>query len=240
MGNTTGTIKLPSSDNHNVIEANERLKKFLTKNPNLLIKKSPREISQLEYDQTGKPILNKKCLEQLCSSITQIIEESFEISSNIFDHGDNYRNRVIEEHFKDFKIQKIKIPFADCMGNPFSGNPHEIELTTSYIAVSKIIDIYNYICEVFKNSPLFANTLRDCLLDYNSNPNVSRNEVNKELSIFWDYNHEDPTEDTTEDSKKGGSKYIKRKTTNTRKGRKHSRRYRKSRRQMKSRRYRKK
>ena len=34
----------------------------------------------------------------------------------------------------------------------------------------------------------------------------------------------------------GGGKYIKRKTTNTRKGRKHSRRYRKSRRQMRSRR----
>ena len=37
----------------------------------------------------------------------------------------------------------------------------------------------------------------------------------------------------------GGGKYIKRKTTNTRKGRKHSKRYRKSRRQMRSRRYRK-
>jgi len=239
MGNTTGTIKLPSSDNHDVIEANKRLKKFLTENLDLLINKSPREISQFIYDQTGQPILDKECLERLCSSIKQIIEESFEISSNIFYFDDNDRNLYIYPYFRDFKIQKIKIPFADCMGNPLSGNPREIELTTSYIAVSKIIDIYNYICEVSNNSSLFANTLHDCLDKVLTEQEtkreqfkVSRGELETQLGD-WDYNHEDKPKIGGRRNKSKTSKYKKRKTNKSKKSRKHirsrSRRYRKSR-----------
>jgi hypothetical protein len=252
MGNTTGTIKLPSSDNDDVIEANERLKKFLTENPNLLINKSPREISQLVYDQTGQPILNKECLERLCSSIKQIIEESFEISSNIFDHGDNYRNRVIEEHFKDFKIREIDIQLVDC--EKTQALQYKKETITSKIAVTKITDIFKYICKVSGNNSEFIKKIFDCLLDEddkklyeqkklneqhecnepdNPNPKVSRNELNKELSIFWDYNYQDP---------KGGSgMYKKRKTNKSKKSRKHirSRRLSRSRRPAKSRRYKK-
>ena len=50
-------------------------------------------------------------------------------------------------------------------------------------------------------------------------------QVQAELDEYWYFNHEDPRE--------GGGKYKKRKTNNSKKSRKHSRR------QMKSRRYRK-
>jgi len=118
MGNTTSeALKLPSSDNQAVIAANKRLEKFLTDNPDLLINKSPYKISQITYDRSGKPIFNQDYYKQLCDKIKQIIEESFEISSNIFDHDDNYRNSVIVEQFRDFKIREIDIQLVDCEKN---------------------------------------------------------------------------------------------------------------------------
>jgi hypothetical protein len=248
MGNTTsGELKLPSSDNQDVIATNKRLKKFLTDNPDLLINKSPDKISKITYDQLGKPIFNQDYYKQLCDKIKQIIEESFEISSNIFDHDDNYRNSVIVEQFHDFKIREIDIQLVDCKKKPVI--PYKIETITSIKAVNKITDIFENICEVSMNNSDVIKKIFDCLPDeedtklrelrkrnnfYKQDEHddlLSKDEVNAEL-VEWDYNYEDKP-------KEGGrrNKYKKRKTNKSKKSRKHIKN--RSRRPVKSRRYKK-
>jgi len=240
MGNTTsGALKLPSSDNQAVIAANKRLEKFLTDNPGLLINKSPYEISQITYDQSGKPIFNQDYYKQLCDKIKQIIEESFEISSNIFDHDDNYRNSVIVEQFHDFKIREIDIQLVDCKKKPVI--PHKIETITSKKAVDKITDIFKYICEVSMDNSDVIKKIFDCLPDeedtklrkrnnlykqYEYKDLLSKDQVNAELDPDWYYNHEDKP-------KEGG----RRSKSKSKKSRRHIKS--RSRRPVKSRRYRK-